>query len=92
MRALREIRVRAAPNWNADDVELTIWFIKDRDPTDGNANWSDQVNYWTQLLNQSDRFRVGSSVACRLDDITARDYVESDVLDFENLSVDCRCR
>lgn len=88
LRALREIRVRAAPSWNAEDVELTIWFIKDRDPDHGNSDWSDQIERWVQLVDQSGRFRVVSHVACRLDDITARDYVESDVLDFDSLSVD----
>ncbi len=88
LRALREIRVRAAPSWHADDVELTIWFIKDHDPGDGNSDWSGQVESWIELFDQSGRFRVVSRIACRLDDITARDYVESDELDFDSLSVD----
>ena len=88
LRALREIRVRAEPSWNHDTVELTIWFIKDRDPQGVDPDWSDLVDAWAGLFDESGRFRVGTAVACRLEDITARDYVESDVLDLDNLSVD----
>ncbi len=66
---------------------MTFWFIKDHDP-DGDNVWSRQVECWIQLLDQSGRSRAVSPLACRLDDITAGDYVESDVLDFDGLSVD----
>lgn len=88
LRALREIRVRAAPSWNADDVKLTIWFIKYREAGDSASDWSDQVDRWVGLVDQSGRFCVESAVACSLEDITAHDYVESEVLDFDSLSVD----
>ncbi len=87
LRALREIRVRAAPSWSADGVELVIWFIKDGNSDSTASDWSDQVERWMDLFDQSGRFRVEAAIACRLDDITARDYVESDVLDFDSLSV-----
>ncbi|MDE0101979.1 MAG: hypothetical protein OXN89_06335 [Bryobacterales bacterium] len=29
LRSLREIRVRAAPSWDADAVELLFWFIRE---------------------------------------------------------------
>src|SRR5690606_12574927 len=34
LRALREIRVRAAPFWDADSVEITFLFIRDEDEGD----------------------------------------------------------
>ena len=86
LRALREIRVRAVPSWDAHDVELTIWFIKDSDPHECSFGWPDQVERWIRLFDHSGRFRVASPIACRLEDITALDYVESDILDFESLS------
>ena len=88
LRALREIRVRAKPSWDADVVGLTIWFIKDRDPQGENPDWPDLVDSWSGLFDESGRFRVKAAVACRLEDITARDYVESDVLDLDSLSVE----
>lgn len=88
LRALREIRVRAEPSWNDDEVGLTIWFIKDRDPEGKSPDWPDLVDDWSELFDESGRFRVKAAVACRLGDITAHDYVESDVLDLDSLSVD----
>jgi hypothetical protein len=45
LRALREIRVRAAPSWDAKDVELTFLFIRNEDEPaleteDGTSTWS----------------------------------------------------
>ncbi|MDD9998306.1 MAG: hypothetical protein OXQ89_11235 [Rhodospirillaceae bacterium] len=88
LRALREIRVRAEPSWDADAVGLAIWFIKDRDPQGQNPEWPDLVDSWSGLFDESGRFRVKTADACRLEDITARDYVESDVLDLDSLSVE----
>ncbi len=87
LRALREIRVRGEPSWNHGAVDLTIWFIKERDPQDVNPDWSGLVDKWRGLFDESGRFRVGAAIACRLEDITAHDYVESDVLDLDSLSV-----
>jgi hypothetical protein len=86
LRALREIRVRAAPAWDAHEVALGVWFIKDDEPPSVAAAWSDWVEAWTALLDQSGRFQVEFAVACRLEDLTARDYVESDLLDLNFLS------
>ena len=88
LRALREIRVRGAPSWNHDEVELTIWFIKECDPEGVNPEWSGLVDGWARLFDESNRFHIEATVACRLEDITARDYVESDVLDLDTLSID----
>ena len=88
LRALREIRIRAEPSWNDDEVGLTIWFIKDLDPEGENSDWQDLVASWSELFDESGRFRVKAAVACRLEDITALDYVESDVLDLDSLSVE----
>lgn len=90
LRALREIRVRGAPSWNHDEVELTIWFIKESEPEYVNADWSGFCDKWGSLFDVSGRFSVNSAIACRLEDITALEYVESDVLDLDSLSVGVR--
>ncbi len=69
-------------------VYLMIWFIKERDPEDMNPDWPDLVDKWMGLFDDSGRFRVETAVACRLEDITACDYVESDLLDLDSLSVE----
>ena len=87
LRALREIRVRAAPSWDDGEVRLNWWFIKDADPVDAPVDWSSFVDQWLALFDQTGRFRLEPPIACRLDDMTARDYVESDHLDLDRLSV-----
>ena len=87
VRALREIRVRAAPSWDASELQLSWWFIKDADPVDVQVDWPALLDQWLALFDQTGRFRLDPPIACRLEDMTARDYVESDHLDLDRLSV-----
>lgn len=86
LRALREIRVRAAPSWDSERVQLSWWFIKDADPDTASVNWPGWADNWIKLFQQSERFKCHPPTVCRLDDMTARDYVESDQLDLDRLS------
>ena len=92
LRSLREIRVRAAPSWDDDSVHLAWWFIKDSDPEAADADWPTFLDEWLSLFDRSGRFRLDTPIACRLEDMTARDYVESDFLDLDRLSVPRRPR
>ncbi|QQS10831.1 MAG: hypothetical protein IPK81_14475 [Rhodospirillales bacterium] len=87
MRALSEIRVRAAPSWDDPIVQLTVWFVKDEASTPDIVDWSGVIDKWVELIGQSGRFRVESAIAVRLEDMTARDYVDSDRLDLDHLSI-----
>lgn len=86
LRSLREIRVRAAPSWDADEVELSWWFIKEGEPVDAHIDWPKFLDRWLALFDQTGRFHGNVPIACRLEDLTARDYVESDRLDLDRLS------
>lgn len=86
LQALAEIRVRAAPSWDSEKVFLSWWFIKDGDPQISKIDWSDRVDQWVKLFETANRFQTYSSIVCRLEDMTARDYVESDRLDLDRLS------
>jgi hypothetical protein len=86
IRALREIRVRAAPAWDAPRVALTFWFVKDAEPEGVEPEWAKMLDGWTSLIGHSGRFEVDTALAVRLRDITAEDYVESDPLDYDRLS------
>lgn len=83
---LREIRVAAAPSWEASKIELFFFFIRDSDRTDfeGTA-WHDLQNKWLALVPDSGRFSVNGSVVT-YDDLTARDYIDSDPLDLDHLT------
>ena len=78
LRALREIRVRAAPSWSDEQVRLGWWFVKNSDPENVDADWPSFLDQWIALFDQTGRFRLDPPTACRLEDMTARDYVESD--------------
>lgn len=84
--ALDEIRVRAAPSWVAPKVELTFYFIRNPDVAvfDG-TGWDSYLQRWLNLLPTSERY-TAYGVVLTLDDLTARDYVESDPLDLDYLS------
>ena len=87
LRALREIRVRAAPSWDAEEVQINWWFIKDRDPSEVEVTaWGSFAEKWLTLFDWSGRFSADPPVVCRLEDMTARDYTESDLLDLDRLS------
>ncbi len=87
IRALSEIRVRAAPSWEAQEVHLTFWFIKEEDPPSAGVAWPACVERWLKLIDNKGRFRLEPATVVRLDDITARDYCESDRLDLDRSSI-----
>lgn len=88
LRALREIRVAAAPSWDDPIVRLTWWFVRETEPEGYPANWASLAKNWMALFNSEGRFQTDAWIACRLDDLTARDYVESDRFDLDQLSVE----
>lgn len=87
LRALRELRVRATPSWDADEVMLMIWFIRSEDePSFENQGWDQYLDAWLKRVPKKDRFVDVAGVVTTLDDLTAREYVESDPLDLDHLS------
>ncbi|WP_238246067.1 hypothetical protein [Methylobacterium iners] len=87
LRALWQIRVRAAPAWEGEKVDLEWWFIKHYDPEGiEKVDWPAVVESWMSLFDAGECFTVSGVIVCRLEDMTARDYVESDILEFEHLS------
>lgn len=86
LRALREIRIRAAPSWGHDEVEINWWLIKDGEPQGYEPNWDKWTGCWLDLIDQGGRFHFELPVACSLSDLTGQEYVESDRLDLDQLS------
>jgi hypothetical protein len=74
---------RAAPSWRDDNVQLAFWFIKESCP----ATWDDMIEEWLALFDQSGRFTIEFAVACGLEDMTAKDYIESNRLELDQLSI-----
>ena len=87
LRALREIRVRAEPSWGADEVKLAFWFIRDADDaTFEGKRWDQFLAEWERRIPKGGRFVDIQAVVQTLEDLTAREYVESDPLDLDYLS------
>ena len=87
MRALREIRVVAAPDWNAARVEIFFWFVRgDADTDFEGANWADLLKEWLKQVPPTGRFHAVNGQVLALSDMTAADYVDSDPLDLDHLS------
>lgn len=87
LRSLREIRVRAAPSWDAGAVELMFWFVRNDDESAFEAeDWKHCRTALPQAQSTAGRFVRVDGVVLSLDDLTARDYVESDPLDLDHLS------
>jgi hypothetical protein len=87
LRALREIRVRAASSWNAPKVQLMFWFIRHEEQSQFEGiGWHQFLQKWLQLIPASGRFQNVEGLVVTLEDMTAKDYVESDPLDLDHLS------
>lgn len=88
LRGLREIRVRAAPSWNHSEVQLMFWFIREEeDVRFQNMGWNELLDKWLNLIEPAGRYHAVDGQVTTLADITAKDYVESDPLDLDYLSI-----
>ncbi|MFM7559968.1 MAG: hypothetical protein ACKO5O_07930, partial [Cylindrospermopsis raciborskii] len=86
-RTLREIRVRATPSWNGPDIQLMFWFIRDEDQIQfQELRWDQLCDSWLELIPPSGSFKSVNGLVVTLEDMTAKDYVESDRLDLDSLS------
>lgn len=87
LRALREIRVRAAPSWRAAEIELLFLFVRsDTAPTFASRSWDTYLDLWLHRVRPVGRFTRIDGVVQTLAALTAREYVESDPLDLDHLS------
>lgn len=91
LRSLVEIRVRAAPNWNANPAEVLFYFIVD--PETDSKQREAMATELDKLLAKIDlpsSYRWPAEAKKRvasLDDLTARDYAESVPLDYYALTI-----
>jgi hypothetical protein len=87
LRALREIRVQAAPSWVDEHVSLLFWFIRDAmDEAFEGTNWSSLLEKWLALVPPSGRYGEVDGQVTSLERLTADEYVHSDNLDLDHLS------
>lgn len=90
LRALKEIRVQATPCWDADQVELFWWFIRDTtqpEPDLEGKSWADMLKDWLGKLTPDSKYTKIEGLVTTLADMTAEDYLNSDLLDLDHLSI-----
>jgi hypothetical protein len=64
-----------------------FWFIWNEDqPTFEEQGWDVLLEAWLNRVSVSGRFAEVHGAVLTLDDLTAREYVESDPLDLNHLS------
>jgi hypothetical protein len=85
LRALEEIRVRAAMSWDAQEVDLMFWFIAKPENV-VELRKSGVVKTWEKRILARRRFKRVHSQIVTYNELTARDYLESDRLDLDYLS------
>lgn len=90
LRALEEIRVLAEPFWDATSVTLTFYFIvsPDHPPVFEGRKWTDWSTEWLGKLVKVPRFADVSALTCELAELSAPEYLQSDMLDLDRLSAD----
>ena len=87
LRTLREIRISARPSWDHDNPKLIFYFIYEEEQDNFDyENLCDRVNEWLDLLGESERFSFDHEVIS-LEKMKAKEYIESDQLDFDHLSM-----
>ena len=87
LRALREIRVRAEPSWDAEKVRLIFWFIREDELLDFESqSWATFLEAWEARVAPKGRFVEVEAAVKALQDLTAKEYVESDPLDLDYLT------
>lgn len=92
--ALKEIRVRAEPHWEAQNVTLEFWFVKDSDPPSekeggvAGDEWPKWKGEWENLVDTGGRFTSVNCTVARHDGMMARDILDTERLDLDRLSME----
>jgi hypothetical protein len=87
LRNLREIRIAAAPSWDAKAVDLVFMFIRDDDdPGFEGTRWHEFLAKWLALVPPRGRYRSVDGLVIALGDLSAREYLASAQLDLDHVT------
>ena len=76
------------PLGSAEEIRIMFWFIHDDgSPLFEGKGWNTYREQWLRRVPTAGRFHSIDGAVQTLDDLTAREYVESDPLDLDHLSV-----
>jgi hypothetical protein len=94
LRAMNEIRVRAEPAWDAQEVQITFYFVRRQDSAssfDGKP-WHVWCDGWMGRLVDGGRFKNPYGQVVDYTSMSAAEYLESDRLDLDQLSARTRTK
>lgn len=89
LRSVYEIRATAEPNWQSQSIEVTLTFLIDENevvPSLTDDVWATLVEGWEKLCKPTGVIRNIYTLLLPLAEMTAREYVDSDCLDLEDMS------
>jgi hypothetical protein len=87
LRSLREIRVSASPAWiTQGKIQTTICLVKEKDVRFTKTSWIEILDKWQKKIIATEGFEEPYLWMATLDDMTAKDYTDSEVLDLDYLS------
>ena len=85
---IREFRASASPSWTepTGPINVTIYAIRNGPHVPKNKTWAEIVRIWEKELATSTIFLPPQFLVVDLENITGKDYAESEVLDLNYLS------
>lgn len=90
LRALEEIRVTGAPSWSANAIDVFLVFAppsaSDATEVMADEEWDQIVDEWIARAEPHGVIRSVDGAMIPLDELTAREYIDSDLLDLDHLS------
>lgn len=84
LQSLREIRVLATPSWDAANVKIKFFFIKDKGPI--YPTWEAHVKRWLSMFKECPRFELDEPLIVELSGISAEEYLNSERFDLDSAS------
>ena len=90
LRTLKEIRITGVPSWHADEIDTFISFSpatrEEALQLMEEQAWDELIDEWIGRTKQFGSIRRVDGMMIPLDEMAARDYLNSDPLDLEHLS------
>lgn len=87
LRALKEIRVFASPSWDAEQVSVHFFFIRDALKKDfKGTDWDTFLTKWLSLIEKTPCYHCVTGEITTMEILSAEEYVTSAQLDLDHLS------
>ncbi|MCY4555697.1 MAG: hypothetical protein OXF79_04820 [Chloroflexi bacterium] len=90
LRGLEEIRVTGSPSWSALGIDVFVTFApatrEDAEEVMSEEEWDEVVDGWIRRTEPFGAIKSVDGAMIPLDELTAREYIDSDVLDLDYLS------